>query len=339
MTRSDHRSHPQHPRRTRTLRPLGRPLHGSRALGALTAALLGWAMVGPQLASANGLQAADGQDVVNPAEEIHGDELYQPSLGQEGKDVIWIPTPDALIQAMLDIVNIQPDDILYDLGSGDGKIVIAATQRYNINAVGIEYNQDLVSLARRNADRAGVGDRARFIHGDIFKEDFSSASVLALYLLPNLNLSLKPTILAMRPGTRVVSNSFDMGSWPPDATIELEPSKRAYYWVVPAKAQGRWRLADPTGTARAELELRQDFQLLNGTMRVGSEQFTIIAGRMLGEAITFSYGRSTAAGSTELGRFEGTVQAGRLSGRLSPAGTASQILNGERLEPGQAKKP
>jgi Methylase of polypeptide chain release factors len=315
---------------------LWRPSRAFHALAALTAGLLGWLMVLPYSASAN---AQDGLEEVNQAKEIHGDELYQPSVGQEGKHVIWIPTPDALVQAMLDIVKIQPNDILYDLGSGDGKIVIAAAKRYTIKAVGIEYNPDLVSLARRNALRAGVEDRARFIQGDIFKEDFSKASVLALYLLPDLNLKLKPIILAMPPGTRVVSNTFDMGSWPADATIELDPSNRAYYWVVPARVQGRWQLDDPAGTALAELELRQDFQLLSGSMLLGGERFSIVSGRMQGEAITFSYGRSTPAGSTVLGSFQGTVQAGLLEGSLSEAGKPPQPAAGQRLEPGPATNP
>jgi len=344
MTLSDHRSHRQRLRQNqplrRPLRPalrsVGRPPQPFHAFAVLTAGLLGLLTVWTYPASANPLNI---QEEVDQAKEIHGDELYQPSVGQEGKHVIWIPTPDALVQAMLDIVKIQPSDILYDLGSGDGKIVIAAAQRYTIKAVGIEYNPDLVALARRNALRAGVQERASFIHGDIFKEDFRTATVLTLYLLPDLNLKLKPTILAMAPGTRVVSNAFDMGGWPADATIELDPSRRAYYWVVPARVQGRWQLDDPAGTALAELELRQDFQLLSGTMLLGGEQFSIVSGRMQGEAITFSYGRSTPAGSTVLGSFQGTVQAGRLEGSLSEAGRAPQPATGQRLDPGQPSNP
>ena len=217
--------------------------------------------------------------------------------------------------------------------------MITAAQRYNIRAVGIEYNSELVSLARRNALRAGVGDRASFIQGDIFKEDFSKASVLALYLLPELNLKLKPIILAMPPGTRVVSNTFDMGSWPADATIELDPSNRAYYWVVPARVMGRWQLHDPTGTAVAQLELRQDFQLLSGGLVRDGERLPILSGRMQGEAITFSYGKATPVGPSVQGSFQGTVRAGRLEGSLSEAGRPSQPLTGRRLVPAQATNP
>lgn len=283
-------------------------------LALVASVLLVW-LLPPVAARADGSQATPG------------DVLYQPSVGQEGKDVIWVPTPDALMQAMLDIANIQDGDILYDLGSGDGKIVIGAAQRYGIKAVGIEYNPDLVALAKRHAARAAVNDKVTFIRGDIFKEDFSEATVLTLYLLPQLNVKLKPTILAMRPGTRVVSNSFDMGTWPADATIELEGG-RGYFWVVPASVQGRWQLDAQGAKSAAELDIQQSFQLLGGRLLLNGESLSILSGRMRGEAISFTYGTRSANGDQPRGTFKGTVRAGILAGTLSDQGVDVQLSGG-----------
>jgi SAM-dependent methyltransferase len=148
-----------------------------------------------------------------------GDEKYEPRMGQSGKDVIWIPTPTDLVTQMLRTARVNSNDIVYDLGAGDGKIAIAAAKDFGAKSFGIEFNAEMASLAQRNADRAGVSDRVKIINGDIFKEDFTSATVLTLYLLPDLNLKLKPQILNMKPGTRVVSNSFHMGDWEPDMEI------------------------------------------------------------------------------------------------------------------------
>jgi hypothetical protein len=301
----------------------------------ITAALVG-CLITQQWTVSAAPQASE--EAVSEKKSSHGDDLYEPSVGQEGKNVIWVPTPDPLMQAMLEILKIQPNDILYDLGSGDGKIVIDAAQRYKIKAVGIEYNPDLVALARRHAVRAGVQDRATFIHGDIFIEDFSQASVLALYLLPDLNLKLKPTILAMRPGTRVVSNTFNMGSWPADATIELDSGNRAYYWVVPAKVQGRWQMDDARGDAIAELDLRQEFQLLQGTVRLNGETMPILSGRMLGETINLTYGPRAASGAQPQGTFQGSVEAGRLQGVLNDQ-TRQRPVTGSRLTSTHQARP
>ena len=261
--------------------------------------------------------------------QIHGDALYEPSVGQQGKDVIWVPTADALMQAMLEIVKIQPDDILYDLGSGDGKIVIGAAQQYGIKAVGIEYNPDLVLLANRNSVRAAVSDKVTFIQGDIFKEDFRAATVLTLYLLPELNMKLKPIILAMRPGTRVVSNTFDMGTWSADTTIEV-PGGRGYFWVVPAQVQGRWQLGDPSAKPALELDIQQTFQMLSGRLLLNGESLSILSGRMQGEAIALTYGTRTSRGDQVRGTFQGTVRAGALTGTLSDQGV-ERLMAGRRI--------
>ena len=170
----------------------------------------------------------------------YGDERYEPRLGQSGKDVIWLPTSSDLVTQMLRTAKVTPNDIVYDLGAGDGKIAIAAAKDFGAKSFGIEFNPEMAALAQRNADRAGVGERVKMINGDIFKEDFSSATVLTLYLLPELNLQLKPQILNMKPGTRIVSNTFHMGDWEPDQ--EIGNPTRAYYWVVPAKIAGTWGL-------------------------------------------------------------------------------------------------
>jgi SAM-dependent methyltransferase len=182
---------------------------------------------------------------------------YEPQPYQSGKDVVWLPTSEALVNRMLDLVELTPEDYLVDLGSGDGITVILAAKR-GTRAHGIEYNPDLVALSRRNAEREGVAARATFVRGDIFESDFSSATVVSLFLLPELNLRLRPTLLAMKPGTRVVSNTFNMGDWQPDKSASRAPDCEsfctAYQWTVPATAEGVWRLG------AAELSLSQAFQ-------------------------------------------------------------------------------
>jgi tRNA G37 N-methylase Trm5 len=158
---------------------------------------------------------------------------YEPTIGQEGKDVIWVPTPDNLIEAMLDAAKVTSADTVIDLGSGDGRIVIAAAKG-GAHATGFEYNPDMVELSRRNAEKAGVADRASFVKADIFETDFSRATVVTMYLLPQLNLRLRPSILNLKPGTRVVSNSFSMGEWEADQTLDVD-GRTAYVWYVPAK--------------------------------------------------------------------------------------------------------
>jgi tRNA G37 N-methylase Trm5 len=149
-----------------------------------------------------------------------GDDKYKPSIGQEGKDVIWVPTGDELVTNMLKIAKVGPSDLVYDLGAGDGKIAIAAAKQFGATAVGIEFNPEMAALGQRNAERAGVSKKVKIIQGDIFKEDFSKATVVTMYLLPELNLKLRPTILKMKPGTRVVSHAFTMGDWEADAEVD-----------------------------------------------------------------------------------------------------------------------
>src|SRR5262245_31905861 len=181
---------------------------------------------------------------------------YEPSVGQEGKDVVWVPTPQALVDKMLDMAKVTPQDYVIDLGSGDGRTVITAA-KLGAKALGIEYNPDMVELSKRNAAKEGVGDKAAFVQGDIFESDFSKATVVTMFLLPRLNLKLRPILLDMKPGTRVVSNTFDMGDWQADqvvrATGECTSYCQAYLWIIPAKADGTWQMGE------SELTLEQQY--------------------------------------------------------------------------------
>ncbi len=234
---------------------------------------------------------------------------YTPSVGQEGKDVIWVPTPNELIQKMLDMAKLTPSDVHFDLGSGDGRTVIAAAKR-GTKAVGIEYNADMVELSKRAAQKesAAVAARTEFIRGDIFETDFSKATVLTLYLLPSLNLKLRPTILNMKPGTRVVSHAFTMGEWEADQTDNAD-GRTAYLWIVPAKVEGNWRL-DGGG----DVSFKQTFQKLEGT--AGGKAITNASLR--GDTIAFSADGRDYSGKVNGDRMEGTVK-GSMSGKWSAA--------------------
>jgi hypothetical protein len=216
-----------------------------------------------------------------------GDQKYQPSMGQSGKDVIWIPTGNELVTKMLKIANVGPSDLLYDLGAGDGKIAIAAAREFGAQAVGIEYNPDLAALGQRNAERAGVADKVKIIQGDIFKEDFSKATVVTLYLLPELNYQLRDSLLKMKPGTRVVSHAFDMADWQPDGVID--GPARGYFWVVPAAVSGEWVLANFDLKNSAILSLQQKFQYVGGSLTFGGRTQPILNVQLKGEKLQFSY--------------------------------------------------
>lgn len=231
-------------------------------------------------------------------------DTYTPSVGQAGKDVVWVPTPQALVDRMLDMARLTPQDHLVDLGSGDGRTVITAARR-GAKARGIEFNPDMVALARRAAEAEGVTNRATFEQGDIFQSDFSSATVVTLFLLPDLNLQLRPTLLDMKPGTRVVSNSFDMGEWRADETAQLTEGCSSYCiafkWIVPAKVAGTWVIDGN------RLELTQTFQMLEGTLREGASVRPISDARLEGDRIRFSVGKDHYVGRVEGGEMRGTV--------------------------------
>ena len=219
-----------------------------------------------------------------------------PRLNQPGKDVQWVPTPPALVEKMLDLAKVTPKDRLVDLGSGDGVLVIAAAKR-GLRARGIEYDRGLVEYSKRKAAEAGVSTRTRFVRGDIFATDFSDATVVTTFLLPSMNLRLRPTFLAMKPGTRIVANTFAIADWQPDETATVEPCERwctALLWIVPARVGGTWHT--PKGT----LSLTQKFQVVSGTL--GKEP--IEHGRLRGDAISFTVGETTYTGRVEENRMQ-----------------------------------
>ena len=231
---------------------------------------------------------------------------FQPQVGQAGKDVIWVPTPQTLVDKMLDMAKVTPKDYVMDLGSGDGRTVITAAKR-GAKARGIEYNQDMVELSKRNAAKEGVDDKASFVNADLFESDFSDATVITLFLLPDINIRLRPKILDMKPGTRVVSNSFTMGEWTADETFSAGNGCgswcTAYLWIVPAKVEGTWQL--PQG----ELALKQTFQMVSGTLRSGNVS-TPITGRLNGDQISFTAGANQYAGRVNGNVMEGSVGSG-----------------------------
>ncbi|RPI43886.1 MAG: class I SAM-dependent methyltransferase [Betaproteobacteria bacterium] len=233
---------------------------------------------------------------------------FEPKVGQPGKDVIWVPTPDALVARMLDMAKATPQDYLVDLGSGDGRTVIAAAKR-GIKALGIEYNADMVEVSKRNAEAAGVADRVKFIQGDIFTTDFSQATVVTMYLLSSLNLKLRPTLLNMKPGTRIVSHAFTMGDWSPDETASVE-GYSAYLWIIPAKVQGRWQINAPGGPF--ELVLDQAYQKLTGKVSGARLSPNLGDPRLHGSSIGFTLVDT----SGQFLRFKGTVNGDSMEGTV-----------------------
>ena len=243
------------------------------------------------------------------------DRGYEPRVGQAGKDVKWLPTPDKVVDIMLRMAQVTPADTVVDLGAGDGKIAIAAAKKFGARALGIEYNPDMARYAQRNVERAGVAARARIVQGDIFATDYSQATVVTMYLLPELNLKLRPTILAMRPGTRVVSYVYDMDDWEPDEVSDLNgPGRRgnfAYFWVVPARVSGSWTLELAGAAARPKLSLTQRHQKIGGTVDLGS---ALLVGlrepRLSGTRIAFAYVDKQGVRRDFSGRVSGTRMQG-----------------------------
>jgi SAM-dependent methyltransferase len=234
---------------------------------------------------------------------------FEPRVGQEGKDVIWVPTPQALVDTMLDMAKVTPQDFVIDLGSGDGRTVITAAKR-GARAMGIEYEPNMVALAKRNAAREGVSDKAEFIKADLFESDFSQATVITMFLLEEINLKLRPRLLDMKPGTRVVSNAFTMGEWTADETVTLEGNKdcgyycTAHLWIVPEKVEGTWKL--PQG----ELTLTQTFQTFSGTLKSGSKSISVLDGKLSGDLVRFSVGDTLYSGRVSGSTMQGTLTSG-----------------------------
>jgi SAM-dependent methyltransferase len=239
-------------------------------------------------------------------------EPYKPRVGQPGKDVVWVPTPPELVEKMLDMAQVTKDDFVIDLGSGDGRNIIAAARR-GARGLGVEFDADMVALSRRLAEEQGVPDRATFVRGDMYEADISKATVVAIYLLPANLEKLLPKLQSLRPGTRIVSNTFGFEEWDPDARGTVEGGAcanwcEALLWIVPARAAGEWRLSE-TET----LALTQIHQVLYGSLRVGERELPISSARMRGYDISFA-----AGDRTYLGRLSGTTMEGSVT---APDGT------------------
>jgi len=232
---------------------------------------------------------------------VHADESYQPKSGQRGKDVVWVGNPEAMVQRMLDVASVTAQDFVVDLGSGDGRNVIAAAKR-GARAHGIEYNGDLVELSKRLAAKERVSDRATFERGDVFAADFSQATVVVLFLIPEMNIRLRPKLLALKPGARIVANTFAIGDWNPDQSFSASDNCEKFctgrLWFVPANVAGRWKV--PQG----ELVIKQSYQSFSGTLSNASGTVPI-SGRLRGDQIVF-----TAGGTQYTGIVNGAVMEG-----------------------------
>jgi|WetSurMetagenome_2_1015567.scaffolds.fasta_scaffold62931_3 hypothetical protein len=230
--------------------------------------------------------------------------VYEPEVGQEGKDVVWVPTPQSLVNKMLEIAKVTPSDFLIDLGSGDGRTVITAAKQ-GIRAIGIEYNPDMVELSKKNAAEAGVTDKTQFLQTDLFEYDFSKATVITMFLLPDINLRLRPKLLEMKPGTRIVTNTFTMEEWHWDETAnsgdESTNWNTCYLWIVPAKAEGGWKIE-----GGGKLIFLQNFQMLTGEMTSTTGINTITEGRLRGTEIKFTAGNSVYTGIVDGEMMKGT---------------------------------
>ena len=244
-----------------------------------------------------------------PAAAVAQDE-FVPQPGQPGKDVVWVPTPPELVERMLDLAAVTPQDFVMDLGSGDGRNVIGAAKR-GAQAVGVEYHTNMVALSRKNAAAAGVSDKATFVEGDMYEADISKANVLALFLLPSNMLQLRQKFLDLRPGSRIVSNTFGIEGWTPDETVSITGDCSAWctalLWIVPAKVNGRWRIGQD------ELMLTQNFQMVTGTL--GGRD--ISDGRLRGDQIRFTVGAVEYTGTVSGDRIEGMIRGGGPAGMFT----------------------
>ncbi len=250
------------------------------------------------------------------------DKEFTPSVGQEGKDVIWVPTPQALVERMLQMANTKATDYVVDLGSGDGRTVITAAKKFGANALGVEFNPNMVELAKRAAEKEGVAGKAQFIQGDIFQTDFSKATVLTLYLLPSLNVKLRPTILNMAPGTRVVSHAFTMDDWTADQ-VDSADGRTAYLWIVPAKVAGTWKI--DAGSRSYETQFTQQYQNIGGSAKADGKMVQFSNGKLRGDTITFAIDDGTRR------EFTGRVVGNKMEGTVAGGGkfTATRVSEGK----------
>jgi precorrin-6B methylase 2 len=253
----------------------------------------------------------------------YGDEQYRLRMAIAGKDIIWVPSKLDMVHKMLDAAQVTRQDIVYDLGSGDGIIPIEAARKYGVRAVGIEYNPDLVALSQRNAKRAQLEALVSFKRGDIFVEDFSEATVVTLYLGEALNAKLMPRLLAMRPGTRVVSNIFRIESWTPDQIIRSESGEQAFLWTVPARIEGRWNFAGAPDLPNLSMQVRQKKQFFDAQIFVGGNRIALIEdSKITGTRLSLDFARGSARYQLQ-GQVQGQRFTGLLNGTIPVTGTLS----------------
>ena len=258
------------------------------------------------------------------AAQQQGDKEFTPQVGQAGKDVIWVPTPPELVEKMLQMARITPNDFVIDLGSGDGRIAIAAAKKFGARSMGVEFNPNMVALSNREAQRQGVADRVKFLNADIFQTDFSQATIITMYLLPDLNLKLQPKILGQKPGTRVASYQFNMGDWQPDETANID-NRLAHLWIVPAKAGGNWSLRIDGSAQERPLSLRQSFQMLTGQLNGATAVLAISDARLRGDQISFSVIEGAVRRD-----FSGRVQGNAMDGTVRAAGSPDMRWSASR---------
>ena len=243
---------------------------------------------------------------------------FRPYVGLPGKDVIWLPADLVMVNKMLDLARVTDNDTVMDLGSGAGRTVIHAGKR-GARGIGVEFNPDLVAHSRQLAQKEGVADRVTIERGDLFEADLSRATVITLFLLPSINVKLRPKLLELKPGTRIISNTFTMDEWQHDETARDETRDNgcsfnclAYLWIIPAKAGGSWQVSSSNGTQ--ELQLKQDFQMVTGTLRMGGKSVPV-KGRLRGDQLTFTAGSAQFSGRVAGNALEGNLTAG---GKSSP---------------------
>jgi len=231
--------------------------------------------------------------------------VYEPKIGQKGKDVVWVPTPTELVDKMLELAEVKAEDFVIDLGSGDGRTVISAA-RLGAKAEGVEFNHDMIVLSRENARREGVSDKVEFIEGDMFEADLSHATVITLFLLPGLNIKLRPKLLELRPGTRVVSNTFTMNDWVPDSTVTTPENwnswNTAFMWIIPARVDGLWKSSD------SEISFSQKYQIVGGLLTRDGRSYPVDNGRIRGNQISFMVDGSRYSGEIDGDLIKGTVE-------------------------------
>jgi SAM-dependent methyltransferase len=238
------------------------------------------------------------------AQEKKAGKDFIPEIGQKGKDVVWVPTPQELVDKMLEMAKVTSNDFVIDLGSGDGRTVITAA-KLGARALGVEYNPDMVALSKENARKEGMSEKTEFIQADLFETDLSKATVITMFLLPEINLKLRPRLLDLKPGTRIVSNTFNMAEWKSDFEVTTEENwnswNTAHLWIVPAKVGGTWKFGN------GELDLKQEFQFVSGILNSGGKSLSVTDGRLTGNSISFTINNEKYTGTVDDRTITGTV--------------------------------